>query len=154
MLSLLACLGSLIGGGESISQSAKHAFFGSLNAAGMNIERSPVIDDIILCRRHRNHAHFRILVKQSVTDQRPFAWVVESDHHEIRQSSFHALKKFRFILYFGDNFNVGLVGKSGENGFSHKARTIRHEDPDEFFHVALPCVASMGVAVACTQEST
>src|SRR5215469_10351328 len=87
---------------QLIAQCTKHSLFGCLDVARMDIERSPVVNDVVLRWRHGNHAHFRILVKQSVTDQRAFAWVVESDHHEIRQSSPYALENLGFVLDFAD----------------------------------------------------
>src|SRR6059058_1516277 len=124
------------------AQRAKYSLLGSLNAARMNIERGPVIDDIILCRRHGDHAYFGMLPKQNIANQRPFFRMVESDDHEIRVRSIHALGNLRLFRDFTDNFYVGLVGKGRENGFAHKARAIRHEYPDGLFHGHAPCEMS------------
>src|SRR5690348_2006866 len=103
----------------------------------MNVERSPVVNDEVLFRSDCNHTHFRILTEQFVANGRPFAWVVERDDHEIGQGPLYALQDLRLFADFPDNFNVGLILKRSEYQLSHEPRTIRHEDPDSFFHYVL-----------------
>ncbi len=104
----------------------------------MNIERSPVVNDEVLFRRDCNDANLWMLAEQLVTNGRPSAGVIECDDHEIWQGSLNALGNLRLLADFPDNFNVGLIGKRCEYELSHEPRTIRHEDPDNFFHCALP----------------
>src|SRR5438445_3247753 len=104
----------------------------------MNIQRSPVVNDEVLFRRDCDDAHLRVLAEQLVANGRPFAGVVERDDHEIWQSSLYALGDLRLVANFPDNFDVRLIGERGENQLSHKPRTIRHKDPDDFFHYMLP----------------
>src|SRR5713226_7044744 len=103
----------------------------------MNIERSPVVDDEVLFRRDCNHTHLRMLTEQFVTNGRSSAGVVERDDHEIWQGSLYALGNLRLLANFPDNLNVGLIRERCEYELSHEPRTIRHEDPDSFFHCVL-----------------
>src|SRR5437764_1947157 len=112
----------------------------------MDIERSPVVDDVVFRRRHGDHTHFRMLAKQGIADPRPFSRLVESDHYEIRQGFPHALEDLRLLGDFADNFNVRLVSKGRENGFAHKARVIRDKDPDALSHGTLPAGWSISAA--------
>src|SRR4030081_3386551 len=100
----------------------------------MNIERSPVVNDVVVLWRHSDDAHLRMLAQQVVTDTRPCARLVERNDHEIWQGPLYGLNDFRFVGDLTDNFNVGLVGEGCKNGLAHETRTIRHEDPDGFFH--------------------
>src|SRR5690349_1807323 len=104
----------------------------------MDIERGPVVNNVVLRRGHGDYTHFWMLTKQKITNGRSFSRVVESYHHEVRQRFLDALENLRLLFDFADNFTVGLISKSRENGFAHKARTVRHEDPDRLFHGTLP----------------
>ncbi len=104
----------------------------------MNVERGPVVNDEVLFRRDCDDAHLRVLAEQLVANGRPFAGVVERDDHEIWQSSLYALGNLRLVADFPDNFDVGLIRERCEDELSHKPRTIRYEDPDNFFHPVLP----------------
>src|SRR5690349_21693806 len=112
----------------------------------MDIDLSPVINNVVLRRRHSDYTHFRMLAKQKAANGRQCYWLGDSDHHEIRKRSFHTLGYLRLILDLANDFNVGLVGESCEDGFAHKPRMVRHEDPDGFFHGHTPCGASIPAA--------
>src|SRR6266700_33006 len=85
----------------------------------MNIERSPVVNDVVVLR-------------------------LERDDDEIWQGSFHALGNLRLLGDFPDNFDVGLIRERCKYDFPHEPRTIRYEDPDSFFHCSLPRTVSVG----------
>src|SRR5713226_8137006 len=73
------------------SHSAQHSFFGGFDVVGMNLERSPVVNDVVLRRCHGDYAHFGMLAEQLITDRRTPARLVKRDDHEIRQSLLDAL---------------------------------------------------------------
>src|SRR5882672_580117 len=91
------------------SQSVQHSFFRRFDTARMDIERGPVVNDIVLRRRHRDDAHFRMFTQQVVTDAWSFPRAVERDDHKIWESLLHTLDDFRIVNDLTDNFNVGLV---------------------------------------------
>jgi hypothetical protein len=118
----------------------------------MDIERSPVVNDIILGRGHRDDAHFRMLAKKIVTDRRPAARLVKRDDDEIRPGSIHALDNLGLIRDFTDDLDVSLVRKSRENRFAHETRAVCHKDPNNLFHCVLPAATvswsqSIGVSI-------
>src|SRR2546425_5182295 len=85
-----------------------------------------------------------MLAEQIVTDAWPLPGVVERNDHEIWHGLLHILENLRLIRDLTDNFNVGLVREGCENGLSHKPGTVRHEDPDKFFHCTLPAARVSG----------
>src|SRR6266566_3258395 len=103
----------------------------------MNIEGGPVVNDGVPLWRDCYDTDLRMITEQLVTNGRPFAGLVKRDDHEIWQSSPYALGNLRLVADFPDNFNVGLIGKRREYELSHETGTIRHEDPDSFFHCVL-----------------
>src|SRR6266852_5112962 len=103
----------------------------------MNLERRPVVNDVVFFRGDCDDAHLGVFAKQLVTNSWPFAGVVKCDDHEIWQSSLYALGNLGLVADFADNFDVGLIRECCEYEFSHKPRTIRHKDPDNFFHYVL-----------------
>src|SRR5260370_33609014 len=103
----------------------------------MNVERSPVVNDVVLLRRDCNDTHLRVLAEQLVTNVWPCAGVVERDDHEIWQGSLYALRNLRLLTDFADNFDVGLIRERCEYELSHEPGTICHEHPDNLFHCAL-----------------
>src|SRR5260370_20710779 len=120
----------------------------------MNVERSPVVNDVVLLRRDCNDTHFRILAEQLVTNLWPCAGVVERDDHIIWQGSLYVLGNVRLLCDFPDNFEVGLIRERCEYEFPHKPRMIRHEDPDSFFHSALPACRCRFTKRARDRKST
>src|SRR6266702_3069480 len=104
----------------------------------MNVERSPVVNDVVVLRRDRDDAHLRMLTQQIVTDAGSYARLVERDDHEIWQGSFHALGNLRLLGDFPDNFDVGLIRECCKYDFPHEPRAIRYEDPDSLFHCVYP----------------
>jgi hypothetical protein len=120
------------------SYQIQNPFFRRFDVVRMNIERSPVANDEVLFRRNCNDSHLWMLMEQFVTNAWPAAGVVERDDHEIWLGSLYGLGDLRLFADFPDNFDVGLIRERCEYEFSHEPRTIRHEDPDSFFHCALP----------------
>src|SRR5260370_37590091 len=103
----------------------------------MNVERSPVVNDVVLLRRDCNDTHLRVLAEQLVTNVWPCAGVVERDDHEIWQGSLYALRKLRLLIDFAENFDVGLILERWEYELSHEPGTSCHEHRDNFFHCEL-----------------
>src|SRR5260370_5889739 len=103
----------------------------------MNIEGSPVVNDVVVLRCYRDDAHLRMLTQQLVRDAGSYARLVERDDHEIWQGALHALGNLRLLGNFPDNFDVGLIRERCKYDFPHEPGTMRHEDPDCFFHCAL-----------------
>src|SRR5216684_5619286 len=104
----------------------------------MNIERGPVVNDVVLLRRDCDDSHLRMLAEQLVTNAWPFAGLVERDDHEIWHGFLDGLGNLRLFGDFPDNFDVGLIRECCEYEFPDESRTIRHEDPHSSFHWALP----------------
>src|SRR6266704_4617008 len=103
----------------------------------MNIERSPVVNDEVLFRRDCNDSHLGMLAEQLVTNGRSSPGVIKRDDHEIWQGSLYALGDVRLLADFPDNFDVRLICKRCQYELSHEPRTIRHANPDSFFHCVL-----------------
>src|SRR5260370_10048383 len=104
----------------------------------MNVERSPVVNDVVLLRRDCNDTHLRVLAEQLVTNVWPCAGVVERDDHEILQGSLYALRNLRLLTDFADTFDPGLIRARCEHELSHDPRQTCHANPDNFFHCPLP----------------
>src|SRR6267143_2028251 len=104
----------------------------------MNVERSPVVNDVVVLWRHGDDAHLRMLAEQIITDAWPPAWLVQRDDHEVWQRPLHVLGDLGIVGDLTDNFDVWLICESCEDGFAQQTRTVRHEDPDSFFHGTLP----------------
>ncbi len=104
----------------------------------MNIERSPVVNDEVLLRGDCDNSDLRVFAQQLIANGWPCARVVERDDHEIWQGSLYALGDLRLVANFANNFDVGLIRECCEYELPHKPRTIRHKDPDDFFHYMLP----------------
>src|SRR5580700_1576063 len=110
----------------------------------MDIERGPVVNDIILRRGHCYYAHFWMFAKEIVADAWPAAGLIERDDHEIRPGPIHALDNLRVVGHFTDDLNVSLIRKSRENCFAHEPRAVCHKDTYSFFHRALPAAQVSG----------
>src|SRR6266567_3397598 len=121
-----------------VSHCAQNPFFRRFDVVRMNIERSPVVNDEVLFRRDCDDSHLRVLPQQHVANGWSSAGMVERDDHVIWQRPLNVFGNLRLFANFADNFDVGLVRESCEDDFSHEPRTIRHQDPDNFFHCALP----------------
>src|SRR5260370_3867086 len=104
----------------------------------MDIERSPIINDVIVLRSNSDDAHLRMFTEKVVTDARSFPRPVERNDHKTWQGPVYGLNDFRFVGDLTDNFNVGLVGEGCENSLPHETGTVCHENPDGFFHRTLP----------------
>ena len=119
------------------SQSVQHAFFGRLDIAGMDIERSPVVNDTVVRRCHCDDAHLRIVAEQLVTDGWPSTRLVERNDHEMGQGLLHTLRNLGLIRDLTDNFYVWLISKSCKDNLPHEPGMVRHEDPNRFFQGTL-----------------
>ena len=106
----------------------------------MNLQRSPVIHNVVALRRNRDYVYVRMLPKQKVTDERPRTRLIERNDHEMRHGFPHALRYLRFVCNLTNNFYVRLIGKGCEDNFSHEAGMVRHEDTNGLFHGTLRAV--------------
>src|SRR5580704_2183449 len=113
----------------------------------MNVERGPVINDVVLCGGHCDDTHLRMFTEQVVTQTRPSARLIKRDNHEIWQGPLDTLHDFRIVGNLADDFYVRLVCKSCEKSLPHETRTVGHENADGFFHGA-PCATSIGFSVS------
>src|SRR5258708_29305195 len=88
----------------------------------------PSSNDAVLIRGHCDYAHLWMLAQQFVTDVRPRAWLIERNHHDIRQGLLYAFANLRLISDFTNNFYVRLIRKRREHTFPHEARMVSHQD--------------------------
>ena len=71
------------------SQSVQHSVFRRVDVIRMNLERSPVVDGIVLRRYRGDDAHLRMLAEQITTDTWPSVRLVKGgDDHETWQGTF------------------------------------------------------------------
>src|SRR5882724_6496525 len=122
------------------SQRAQDPFFGSLDVAGMDIDRCPVINDVIFFWCYGDHSDLRMFAEQLVANRRSSARLVQTDNDKIWTRLVNGCENLRLVGEFAHNLYIWLVGERGKNQLAQQSRTVRHKDPYHFFHGTLRVV--------------
>ena len=80
-----------------VSNRAEETRFGRLNVVGVDVERRPITDAIVLVGSDGDNAELGILLQQRVAQTGPFSRPVSRNHQQIGQSLAHVIGNIRVI---------------------------------------------------------